>query len=210
MSGDHHAGGRLAALAAIVFVAGCGLVDPSATASLGGAIAGDRGRVQVVFINNTPYQAVFTFGTYSPADQTFPPEFGQFVLDASGTTLLAGASSDVVPLACARVLSLGSPDLLASLRETEPATPLDEGALVAGVEFFERDSTGTTAKAAAGSLPTITQNAEASVGGAAPFEARLGVDFPCGSLLIVRFELDDAASTQFRIDFELIPSESTR
>ena len=52
--------------------------------------------------------------------------------------------------------------------------------------------------------------APVSQGKAPPFEALLGVDFPCNALLIVRFEIDDLGPSPFRVDFELIPSELTR
>jgi hypothetical protein len=47
-------------------------------------------------------------------------------------------------------------------------------------------------------------------GVAPPFEALLGVDFPCNALLILRFERNDAGPDPYRIDFEFIPSESAR
>ena len=49
-----------------------------------------------------------------------------------------------------------------------------------------------------------------SMGSAAPLEAWIGVDFPCNSLLIIRFEWDDLGTDPFRIDYELIPSSSDR
>ena len=48
------------------------------------------------------------------------------------------------------------------------------------------------------------------MGFAPPFEALLGVDFPCSALLIIYFEINDAGPEPFRIDFQLIPSESDR
>jgi hypothetical protein len=47
--------------------------------------------------------------------------------------------------------------------------------------------------------------------GVAPsFEALLGEDFPCNSLLIIFLEPNDAGPDAFRIDFQLIPSSTTR
>lgn len=42
------------------------------------------------------------------------------------------------------------------------------------------------------------------------FDARLGEDFPCGALLIFRFEVNDVGDMPFRVDFELIPAVSPR
>ena len=74
----------------------CGCVDffANQTASLGGDVAGRRGTVRVLFINNTPYRAVFTYGTYDQTDTSFVPDFAQFALDG-GTTLDAGQASSV-------------------------------------------------------------------------------------------------------------------
>lgn len=48
------------------------------------------------------------------------------------------------------------------------------------------------------------------VGSAPPFEALLGVDFPCNSLVIIRLEPNDLGRNAYRIDFQVIPSDSTR
>ena len=33
----------------------------------------------------------------------------------------------------------------------------------------------------------------------------MGVDFPCGSILVIRFEETDVGEPPFRADFEVIP-----
>ena len=71
----------------------------------------------------------------------------------------------------------------------------DEDALVEGVTFHDIGSDDESGE---------------ELGAASAFEARLGVDFPCGALLIVRFELDDLGPDPYRISFELIIPESTR
>ena len=42
-------------------------------------------------------------------------------------------------------------------------------------------------------------------GFAPPLRALLGVDFPCGAIVIVRFEIADLGDAPFRADFEIIP-----
>jgi len=182
---------------------GCGEVSSllNQIASLGGEIAGQRGRIRVLFINNTPLRAVFTFGTYDQTDQDSQPDFGQFGPNDLDVTLNGDAESDILSLTCARVFSIGSPRLLqlieANLRD---ATVIDE-AFTEGVEFYDVPSDDDS----------DADEGEFAFAGAAPaFEALLGVDFPCNSLLIIRFESDDLGPDPFRVDFELVPSESTR
>lgn len=189
----------------VLFATGCGLLVTALsgcgenllylTASLGGYTAGERGALGVLFINNTPHRAVFTFGSYDPADQFSEPDFDQFGPADPTRTLDGNGVSEILTFECARTFSLGSPGLLTLIEENPPDRTPDETALVEGVGFF--DVSG--------------DNGEGEqVGVAAPFEARLGVDFPCNALLIFRLEIDDLGPDPFRVDFELITSESQR
>jgi len=168
------------------------------TASLGGDIAGGlRGRIQIVFINNTPHRAVFTFGTYDQTDPSSEPDFRQFGLDEEGLILEGDSTSNIGSLECARVFSIGGSRMLALIADNLPDAPLADEAAIEGVEFFsvpDGDSAATPV----------------SQGKAPAFEALLGEDFPCNALLIIRFEIDDLGPAPFRVDFELIPSQSTR
>ncbi|MBI4716967.1 MAG: hypothetical protein HY763_04125 [Planctomycetes bacterium] len=168
------------------------------TASFGSSTAGLRGTVRVVFINNTPHRAVFTYGTYDQTSPAFAPDFAQFGPLAGDNRLDGDATSAIVSLNCARVFAIGSPRLLSLLEANVPAENTIDDALVRGVEFFRVDTDD------AGDEVLVSQ------GSAPPFEALLGVDFPCNSLLIVRFEIADVGAAPFRVDFELIPSASTR
>jgi len=78
-----------------------------------------------------------------------------------------------------------------------PDTELSPESTISGAEFFQIDDEDVQAE-------PVNQ------GKAPPFEALLGVDFPCGALLIIRFEPDDAGPEPFRVDFEMIVSESSR
>jgi len=177
---------------------GCTDLFQNQTGSLGGDTAGDRGTVQVLFINNTPYRAVFTFGNYDQLDQDSGPDFDQFGLRESDPNLDGDMESGFVELACGRVFSVGGPQLIALIEDQlDDDSEIVEEALIEGVEFFALPDEGS-------------DDDPVSQGFAQPLEALISVDFPCGALLIVYFEIADAGPDPFRIDFELVPSESTR
>ena len=188
-------------VAVVAGASGCGEAFINQTASLGSATAGGRGGVGVLFINNTPHRAVFTFGSYDLTDGTYQPDFGQFGLAESSAILDGNSTSELLAIHCARVFSIGGPRLLALIDENLPEATVDDGAVIEGVGFFSSPSGDPDGD---GSGDPIDE------GSAPPFEALLGVDFPCNALLIIRFEFDDLGPDPFRIDFELIPSESTR
>ena len=74
---------------------GCGVDFSNLAAPLGGDIAGSRGQVQIVFINNTTFRAVFTFGTYDQTDPSSEPDFSQFGHDPAGLVLEGDSTSPV-------------------------------------------------------------------------------------------------------------------
>ncbi len=174
---------------------GCDEFVLNQTASLGGSTVGNRGTVRVVFINNTPNKAVFTAGTFDQSDQRTRPNFFQYSL-AGSRQLDAGATSVLETLTCGRVFAVGTSRLKALIRQNASDAPLDESSLVDGVEFFAEGTTG--------------DSGNASLGFASPLEVLVGVDFPCGALLVVRFEQNETGVAPFRIDFQLIPASSSR
>jgi len=177
-------------------VGGCGELFRNQTTSLGGNVAGGRGSVRVVFINNTAHRAVFTFGTYDQTDRASQPDFRQFGVTPSQTRLNAEETSAILSVDCGRVFSVGGPNLLGLIRDNIGEDGLIGEALVEGVDFYtvETDDDETTTRA----------------GRAAPLEALLGVDFPCGGLIVIHFEVADVGAEPFRNDFNVIPSESGR
>lgn len=186
---------RIAAALTLLSGAQCGFNLGNQTASLGGSTAGGRGIVHVLFMNNTPHRAAFTFGTFDQTDPETRPDFDQFGPAPDGQTLDGASASEIVTLSCARVFSIGGPALLALIDENLPdAVTIDE-AFVEGVAFFSVDGDEDD--------PTLA-------GTAPPLAALLGIDFPCNALLVIRFELDDVGPEPFRVDFEIIPSESDR
>ncbi len=176
---------------------GCGEAWVNLTASFGGRTAGQRGEFGVLFINNTPFRAVGTLGSYDQTDPQSQPDFVQFDLNDRGPVLDGNSTSNILPFSCARVFSIGGPRLFGLIHANLPNDDFSEEAEVAGIEFFGAD-------------PDAPESLPVSQGLAASFEALLGVDFPCNSLLVLRLEINDAGSDPFRVDFELIPSRSER
>lgn len=164
------------------------------TASRGWDTAGSTSIIRVIFINNTPYRAIFTYGTYNNTDPSDVPYIGQFMGRAEGPTLEANATAEVETVACDRVFSIGDTGLLRLIDENLDIedTNLDEEALVQGVAFSRAELGQENAGVA-------------TEGFAAEVRALLGVDFPCGSILVIRFEVADLGEAPFRADFEVIP-----
>jgi len=163
------------------------------TASLGGDTVGGRGAVGVVFINNTPYRAVFTAGSYDQTDQFAVPDFEQFGLVDDEFPLEGESQTAVLEFRCARVFGVGSSNLHLLMEQNLQDVELIESARIEGVEFFAEEG-GT----------------QVSQGLAPPLEVLLGTDFPCEGLLIFRLELDDVGDSPFRVDYQVVASESTR
>jgi hypothetical protein len=166
------------------------------TASLGGESAGRRGLFQVLIINNTPFSAAFTIGVYDPIDRNSAPSTLQFgpELDLS---LPGNTSSDIFDVACARTLSIGGAEMLEFMRrnlDEEAFEAADNTSLIEGVEFFAEQEDGELS----------------SAGFADGRDLLLGVDFLCNSLVIIRLEFSDVGEKSFRVDYDVILSETTR
>lgn len=172
--------------------AACISCSPSNSSSFGGDQAGDRGEIQVLFINNTSGRAVFTFGTFDDRDSASGPDFDQFALAANGEILGPDSESEFFELTCGRVLGIGSPQLLANIAANRPDADVEDVALVNGIDFYDADADDEPS------------------GRAAAFEARLGQDFPCGALIVIYLETNDAGAEEFRVDFQMLPSSSSR
>jgi hypothetical protein len=170
--------------------AGCGEAWINLTTPLGGSSPGARGDVGVIVLNNTPYRAVFSLGSYDQSVPGAAADFVQFPLD--GLDVLDGDDNGgLLTLRCARVVSLGGGRLIERL---ENQTDVSPDARIEGIEFYDVES---------GESPAL-------VGAAAPLEVLLGVDFLCNALLIFKLEENIAGPSPFRIDYELIPSADAR
>jgi hypothetical protein len=153
--------------------------------------------VQVGFVNNTPFRAIFTFGSYDQLDRdTIPTGF-------SPVRLQGNASVQTSQL-CRGTFSVGGDELIRLLRrhEADPSiTITDPRALVNGVNF-------------SGAPLGDPLEAEPTEGSADGLVLLAGVDFTCErtnihdqtgtGLLLFTFEQDAAAPGGFRIDYTFI------
>lgn len=146
------------------------------------------GRISVIIINNTPYRASFTLGSYNALalNPVTAPDLEQRRVEALTT-------SATITLDCARNVAIGTTELVERVIETEGhlAAGFDDDAFS---EFVNFSSAPIDDEAAA--LPTV--------GTADGIEVRLGVNFACGDQLIFAFEQDETASGGFRIDYSVL------
>ncbi len=183
-------------LAGLLFLAGCGDAFLNSTSSLGGDGAGSRGSVSVIIINNTSHSAALTVGTFDAGDPDFVPDATQIGLDDVGLTLGPDSQLDAIPFRCGRTFAVGSTTLLDLVEGAFDAEDIEVATFVAGVSFFDVDADVAVEPVLVGTSPAM--------------EALLGLDFNCGSILIIRLEVDALTVDAFRVDFELIPSGSGR
>jgi hypothetical protein len=151
------------------------------------------GRISVIIINNTPYRASFTLGGYDALVRNPPSdaELQQRRLEAMTTT-------SPISLNCVRNIAIGTEALVERVIETEGnlAANFDVDAFSELVHFSSAPIDDPAA-----ALPTV--------GTAEGREVRLGVDFACGDQLIFTFEQDATATGGFRIDYNVLQTEST-
>lgn len=154
--------------------------------------------IQVGFINNTPFRAIFTAGGYDQlSNDALPTNFVQLRLEGNATTAQ-------IPQPCRGTFSVGGAELvrLIELNRNSPAINItDNAALITGVNF------------SAAPLGDPLE-AEPTEGTAVGVESLVGVDFTCQrtdirqntgtGLLLYTFEQDAMAPGGFRIDFTFI------
>lgn len=145
--------------------------------------------ITVVFINNTPFRANFSFGTFDSLDRNPPsaPAFQQQRVEAFTT-------SATQTIGCRRNFAIGTQEFLERTLitgATNVAT-FDPDLFIEGIAF---------SSAAPGS-----DAADLPTDGIGPsFEALLGVDFTCLDQLIITFSQDDTAPTGFSVKLEVLP-----
>ncbi len=184
------------------------------TETLGGTVPGQRSYIQMSFVNNTPYRAIFTFGTYDPlnTDQegplAFTIQFEQFYIDPdSNYRLERNSVSQTYGFWCGRAIGVGDTALVEIIEKYEiekttggaPVYPealrplVDEktGAKKAGIIFSDRpldaEDAGTHITAWASGVVTLQ-----------------GADYPCESLVVYTFDLDDTQPGGVRVTTEVI------
>ncbi|GEM_PF-1181177 len=159
-------------------------------ASLGGFSPGARGTVNVGFINNTPFFAVFTYGIYDPLNHARTPEYDQYFADADHTTqrLERNSTSTLVTFETARVLSLGGYDMLNRLSELGASPDEDLGT---GITFTDKLTTDSTAQ------KVVLNNFGNQT-------LELGTHFTSGSTVVYTFEVDNTVTGGIRVDYQVI------
>ncbi|MEE9293619.1 MAG: hypothetical protein V3W34_01465 [Phycisphaerae bacterium] len=197
--------------------AGCDvqtLLNQTATFGAGGSLvpagapigSGGRGNFRVLIENNTPFRAIFTTGVFDNTDERSTPIFFQYSPDSrfiaanSTATLEGNANTGIITLPCGRVFSVGSRSLISLIDANAGALAddIDEAALVDGVGFSDADISAEEA--------AVPQE-----GFARGFEALLGVDFNCGSLLHLGLEFSAVGSDEFVVDLiEVFPAGRDR
>ncbi len=169
------------------------LASPTADFAPGGQII--ERALQIGFVNNTNFRAIFTYGGYNPLDKgTIPTFFGQLRLEGN-------TSSAQFAQPCRATFSVGGNELirLVNLHESDPnITVADTRALVRGVYF-------------SGAPLGDPLEAEPTEGTALGSVQILGVDYTCErpaianpvgtGLLIFTFERDATAPGGFRVDY---------
>lgn len=148
------------------------------------------GNIQFVFINNTPYRASFSFGTWDSLDRDPPGVVALQQLRVEANTTRQG-----IQLPCRRNSAIGTEEFVTRVVATsaDDVDNFDPDAFDVDVHF---SSAPIDSDAAA--LPTV--------GLAKGVEKLLGIDYACQDTLIFTFEQDPDAAGGFRIDFSVIAS----
>jgi hypothetical protein len=180
------------AAACLLLPLGCGPAYYNNTTTLGGDTPGGRSNINVGFVNNTPFRAIFTYGTYDPRNPGFTPEFKQFFVDPDPANRLEGNSeSDVVSFQCGRAMAIGTQELIDAIREAKIVGDSNEAALQAGIAFSDK--------------PLDDPDADQPTAGRAVGVTTLqGAEYQCDSLLVYTFEVDPSQSGGFRIDLTVV------
>ncbi|HOJ74731.1 MAG TPA: hypothetical protein PLL65_12460 [Phycisphaerae bacterium] len=201
-------GRTLVGLLLLVALPSCQDIWINSIYPLGSGAAGGRGTIEVVFDNQTPYRAIFTFGSYDPQDQTSEPIYGQFAVDPDQdpTPFNRGLDPDTVTprrsfaVNCGRVFSLGGQTLINRIQaaDLQPFNnaPVIEAALRTGIYFTAAPLDDPDANAV-----------EKYAVRADPVMSLLGVDYSCDSLLVYTLRLDPENSERVIIDLSVVPAE---
>ena len=149
------------------------------------------GSVVVVFVNDTPYRASFSYGTFNDLERD-PPGGMDFRQDR----LAAGLTGERISLQCGHTLAIGTEKLLRRVIDTniDQSGPFDKEAFSLTVNFSDAPTDSDLA-------------AVATVGTAAGVMKLAGVDFSCGDELVFTFREDPDAAGGFRIDLQIIHDE---
>ena len=149
------------------------------------------GSITIVFNNETPFQAAFSYGSWDAWDRTPGP------LDFQQLRLSANSISDAATIGCGRDFAIGTQDFVERAIATEADLELefDAEAFDTVVRFSRAPDDSD-----AGALPTE--------GTAVGIHLKLGVDYSCVDEIIVTFVQDPDSPGGFRTDYEVILDEN--
>lgn len=150
--------------------------------------------VTMVFINNTPYRAAFSYGSYDAWNRNPPGD-----VDFAQTSVEAHSDTAGVSVTCGRNVAIGTQGLVTRVLDTSADVDYS------GFDANRFDTTVHFSDAPAGSDAQYL----ATAGTAAGLEVLLGVDYSCGDTLMFIFEEDPQVDGGFRIDFQIIRDENT-
>lgn len=149
-----------------------------------------NGTIEIVFINDTPYRASFTYGIFDALDRTAPGDVAM-----SQTRIEAGQNETPAPVFCTRSFAIGTSEFIN--RALQANADKDAGAA------FDPDAFST--KVHFSSAPADSPLAAVPIVGTAQGVEKLaGVDYNCLDRLIFTFRQDPDAAGGFRIDYQVI------
>ena len=194
---------------------------------------GLRADIRVQFVNNTPYRAVFTFGTYDPLNTaqglatSFPIKFQQFFvddvttnrLDAFGEseviTFTAGSGTD--PGGCGRAMGIGNEELIQLIDEN-----LDDLGTSASGEEIQDEALRPVCdpqrnepvagiaffrETSDGPGTDACDSADDMVAWAPGLRTLQGAQYPCDSTLVYTFVEDSSQDGGIRVDLRVEEEE---
>ncbi len=145
------------------------------------------GNVTVVFVNNTPYRAGFSYGSYDAWDRSY----GTVTLQQ--LSMEAHTTSTAATIPCRRNVAVGTDDFVARVQVTQAYD----------TDTFNADLFGSTVSFSSAPTDSTAVNLPTE-GTALGREVLLGIDYSCADELIFTFVEDPASPGGFRIDYQVI------
>jgi hypothetical protein len=149
------------------------------------------GTITVLIINDTPYRAAFSFGSYDGLNRD-PPGAIDFVQ----SRIEAHTTPEPFELECRRNVAIATEDLRQRAIDTREYEE----------EEFDADAFSAVVHFSA-APPDDAQAASPTAGYAEGVEVLLGIDYACGDQLVFTFVEDAAASGGFQVEFSLLRTE---
>jgi hypothetical protein len=180
------------------------------TTSLGGnnpltnGTGAGRGLINMAFVNNTPYRAIFTFGVYDPLNPDFQPQFEQFSVGENANLLNAFSESDTATFTCARALSIAGRRFVEIIEEEDARLPNGDRPRPEAMRPLPDPRSGEEQNEPGIAFVRETDPATAIAASAVGFDTPQGAQFQCESLLIYTFELDPDDPVNVLVDLTVV------